>query len=429
MEAKRAVALESLGCKLNQAESEALAWQLIKAGYQVIDSPQEAEVYVLNTCTVTHIADRKSRHLLRWARRNNPQALIVATGCYAQRAPQELAEMGVVDLILDNGSKEHLVETMEANLGKAGNRKKDLATHRHPVFRTRSMIKIQDGCNDFCSFCIVPQVRGRERSLPIERVVAQVKEKVEAGYKEVVLTGTKIGNYGRGMPETNLKGLIERVLTETGVERLRLSSLQPQELTPDLVKLWADPRLCPHLHIPLQSGSDAVLQRMRRRYSIVDYEREISLIREMIPDVAIATDIMVGFPGESEREFEESYRFYERIGFARIHVFPYSLRVGTMAAGMPHQIGEDVKRERSQRMLELAQKSAQRFREHWLGQIRPVLWEKEIEPGIWSGLSDNYLRVFTKSKEPLTNRLLRLRLMAAHNQGLWGELVDGGKHG
>jgi len=315
MESNLKVAFHTLGCKLNQAESEWLARQFAEAGYRVI-SGEEADIYVLNTCTITHIADRKSRHLLKLWRARNPGALIIATGCYAERAPQELAQVGV-DLVVGNQQKIHLLDVLKAEHAPVAH-----CSTEQPVAdgvnRVRSFIKIQDGCSDFCAYCIVPQVRGRERCLPMADVVKEVKARVVAGYKEVVLTGTKIGDYKhKGM---NLKQLVEQVLAVAGVERLRLSSLQPQDVSTELLSLWQDPRLCRHFHLALQSGSNSVLRRMRRRYSVADYRQAVSLIRKTVPDVAITTDIMVGFPGESVEEFEESYRFCEEIDFVNIHV-------------------------------------------------------------------------------------------------------------
>ena len=418
------VTLETLGCKLNQAETDSLARQLLSKGYQLAESAREADIYVLNTCTVTHVADRKARHWLRSARRTNPRALIVAIGCYAQRAPEELRQLGIVDLILGNKQKNRLVEILE-NRNLRNRRARSPYKEYHS--RTRSLIKIQEGCNSFCSFCIVPYIRGKERSLPLEKVIQQVKERVAAGYKEVTLTGTKIGAYRwNGENHGSLPRLIEHILHQTGVKRLRLSSLQPQDLTPELVRLWADERLCPHLHLPLQSGSQAMLQRMNRQYSITDYERAVSLAREAIPDLAITTDILVGFPGEGEKEFEESYCFCQEMGLANIHVFPYSPRLGTAAARMPHQVEERTKKERSQRMLALAQQSAQHLREQFLGRTMTVLWEGKSEQGVWSGLTSNYLRVFVRSEKELTNRLLPVKLVAEHPQGLLAELADGG---
>jgi threonylcarbamoyladenosine tRNA methylthiotransferase MtaB len=428
------VALETLGCKLNQAETDSLARQLLSKGYQLAESAGEADIYVLNTCTVTHVADRKARHLLRLAHRTNPKALIVAIGCYVQRAPEELRQLGIVNLILDNEQKDRLVDILgNRNLRNKGDRSpvKEYHSSKSPegscrlVDRTRSLIKIQEGCHSFCSFCIVPYLRGQERSLPLEKVIQQVKERVAAGHKEVTLTGTKIGAYQwEGENHGSLCRLIEGILDQTGVKRLRLSSLQPQDLTPELIRLWAEERLCPHLHLPLQSGSQAMLQQMKRQYSITDYQRAVSLAREAIPDLAITTDILVGFPGEGEREFEESYRFCEKMSLANIHVFPYSPRLGTAAAWMPHQVAERTKKERSQRMLALAQQSAQRFRGRFLGRTMMVLWEGKSKPGVWSGLTANYLRVFVRSEQELTNCLLPVKLVAQHPQGFLGEPVE-----
>jgi threonylcarbamoyladenosine tRNA methylthiotransferase MtaB len=421
------IAIESLGCKLNQAETESLAWQLLSKGHQLTESAGEADIYVLNTCTVTHVADRKARHLLRLARCANPQALIVAVGCYAQRAPEELRQLGVVDLILDNREKSHLAEILAGRSTPVNKERKEPITGCQG--RTRSMIKIQGGCNSFCSFCVVPYTRGRERSRPWQEVLHEVRQREEAGYKEVVLTGTKIGSYRwNGESHGGLPCLIEYILEKTNIERLRLSSLQPQDLTPELIALWADDRLCPHLHLPLQSGSQATLGWMGRGYSLAEYERAVYRVRQTIPDLAITTDVIVGFPGEGEKEFEESYRVCERMGFAKIHVFPYSARCGTAAATLPDQVEERVKKDRSQQMLALAGESARRFRERFLGRTMTVLWENKLDQdqGIWSGLTANYLRVFTRSEQDLTNCLLKVKLVAEHAQGLVGELAPGG---
>jgi threonylcarbamoyladenosine tRNA methylthiotransferase MtaB len=312
-------ALDTLGCKLNQAESELLAERLARVGCRRASSVAEADIYILNTCTVTHIADRKSRHLLRLAHRRNPNTVVVAIGCYVQRAAQELASLDGVKLVLDNDAKMNLPELLEERgyLKRIG----DIS---YDGFRNRTFIRLQDGCNSFCTFCIVPLVRGMEESFAAEGIVSEVRARVAAGYKEAVLTGTEIGAYH--IDGLNLGGLLERILSETDIVRLRLSSLQPNEITPELIGLWQDRRLCPHFHLSLQSGSDSVLRRMRRRYAIEDYLKALSLIRSAVPDAAITTDVIVGFPGESDGEFQESYSLCHKIGFARIHVFPYSSR-------------------------------------------------------------------------------------------------------
>ena len=419
METESRVTFHTLGCKLNQAESELLARQFAEAGYRVA-SGDKADICVLNTCTVTHIADRKSRHLVRLLRKKNPEAFVIATGCYAERAPQELAQVGA-DLVVGNEQKMHLLELVRDKHASVPN----CSMGRHTingVNRVRSFIKIQDGCSDFCAYCIVPKVRRRKYCLPVAEVINQVKARASAGYREVILTGTKIGVYEHD--GASLRHLVQEILADTDLERLHLSSLQPQEISPQLLSLWHDPRLCRHFHLALQSGSDAVLERMRRRYSIADYRRAVASIRQAVPGVAITTDIMVGFPGETCQEFEESYRFCREIGFANIHVFAYSPRPETLAAKMPEQVHDKLKKQRSLRMLELAQESVEKFRERFLGQNAMVLWEKEVAQGsgIYSGLSDNYIRVFTQSDRPLTSQLLAVRLVGLHGRALWGEV-------
>jgi len=269
----------------------------------------------------------------------------------------------------------------------------------------------------------VPKVRPHEYSLPASQIIDEVKQKVTLGYKEVVLTGTKVGSYRDG--STDLRDLVQRILTSTGIERLRLSSLQPSEISSEFLALWQDERLCRHFHLALQSGSETVLQRMRRSYSLDQYQRTVNLIKE-VPGVAITTDIMVGFPWESDEEFEQSHSFCRQAGFANIHVFPFSSRPETAAAGMPEQIKDRVKQERNQRMLELSRSSRRSFCEQFLGQTMPVLWEKETSPGssIYSGLTGNYIRVFTHSEKSLNNEITPVKLVEFHNQEMWGEVMD-----
>ena len=418
------VAFYTLGCKLNQAETESLADHFSKAGFQLVIPGEEADIYIANTCTVTHVADRKSRHWLRLARRRNPRALIIATGCYAQRSRQELAQLA--DFVVDNKEKEQLL-TLTKNLSLKGRELREAEANQSLMLaattRTRSLIKIQDGCNSPCTYCIVPKVRPHEYSLPASRIIDEVKQKVALGYKEVVLTGTKVGSYKDD--DTDLRDLVQRILRDTGIERLRLSSLQPSEISSGFLALWQDEKLCRHFHLALQSGSETVLQRMRRSYSLDQYQRTVNSIKE-IPDAAITTDIMVGFPGENDGEFEQSYSFCQQAGFANIHVFPFSPRPETAAAGMPEQIKDRVKQERNQRMLELSRSCRRRFCEHFLGQTMPVLWEKETSPGsgIYSGLTSNYIRVFAHSEKSPNNEIPPVKLVGFHNQGVWGELVN-----
>ncbi len=412
------VALDSLGCKLNQAEIELLARQLAEAGYRLVAPTDKADIYVLNTCTVTHVADRKSRQRLRLAHRRSPGARLVATGCYAERAPRELEQIEGVGLVLGNAEKSHLLRI----LGEAGCPGQPVAGDSGWLpdngRRTRAFIKVQDGCHNFCAYCIVPLVRKREESVPVERVVAEVGKRVAAGYQEVVLTGTEIGTYH--CKGTDLRGLLECILAGTSVNRLRLSSLQPPEISPRLIKLWRDERLCPHFHLSLQSGSDGVLSRMKRRYTTAEYQRAVSLIRKSVPEVAVTTDVIVGFPGETEAEFQESLGFCRQMQFARIHVFPYSPRPGTGAAHMP-AVADSVKRQRLQEMLALAGESQPDFNRRFLGRTAEVLWEQRTG-GNWTGLTGNYIKVYTRGREELANRLLPVRLVAIYRDGLWGAL-------
>ena len=421
---KTRIALDSLGCKLNQAESELLARQFAEAGYRLVSPTDEADVYILNTCTVTHIADSKARHRLRLAHRQNPEALIVATGCYAERAQPELAQIEGVDLVLDNEEKPHLLRLLRESgrLGNPAQVQGDLTSRHYDSFRTRAFIKVQDGCHDFCAYCIVPLVRSREESLPVDQIVDEVRHRLAQGYQEVVLTGVKIGAYSYN--GINLKELLEHILTETDVARLRLSSLQPQEISPELIGLWHNRRLCPHFHLSLQSGSNWVLSRMKRHYSTSDYEQSVSLIRSSVPEAAITTDIMVGFPGETDEEFEESYHFCRRMEFARIHVFTYSPRRGTQAAQLPGQVKAEVKKQRSQRMLALAEESTQNFSQRFLCQVMPVLWEKQSPNGTWSGLTANYIKVYAGSSDDLTNKLLPVKLVEIRGDGVWGKAYE-----
>ena len=414
------VKIDTLGCKLNQAETELMAEQFVKAGYRLTASIDKADVYVLNTCTVTHIADRKSRHLLRMARRRNVEAVIVATGCYAQRTRQELADIDGINMVLENDKKMNIVQLLEAEgcLDVSDCNGGDLKVERESGTRNRAFIKAQDGCNNCCTYCIVPVVRGREESLPAEDIITRVRDRIICGYKEVVLTGTEIGSYS--FNEIDLNRLVEKILDETDIVRLRLSSLQPHHITPQLMQSWRNTRLCPHLHLSLQSGSDSVLRRMGRRYSAKEYDEAVSLIRSIIPEAAITTDIIVGFPGESDDEFEESYRFCKEMDFTRIHVFTFSPRPGTQAAEMEEQVSSIVKKERSRKMLALAEESAANFRKRFMGRTMPVLWEQKTNR-IWSGLTTNYIKVYTKSSEDLIDQITEVKLEKIYKDGVWGK--------
>ena len=419
-------AIETHGCKLNQADSTGLAGDFLRQGFRLVAPGGRADVYVVNTCTVTHVADRKARQALRAARRRNPGATIVATGCYAERSPEALDALAEIDLVIGNGGKLDLVRRV------AGFRRENgvpcaEGTDEGPTgpqtLRTRVMVKIQEGCDQVCAYCIVPKVRGRERSIPPEVITARIDGHAAAGYREAVLTGTQLGSYGFDLDGIDLEGLIARVLAETRISRLRVSSLQPQEIGAGLLGLWSDTRLCPHFHLPLQSGSDAVLRRMRRRYTAARYLEAVEEIRAAAPGASVTADVIVGFPGETEADFEETYAVCERAGFAAMHVFPYSVRPGTSAAHFDGKVGPAEKAARMERLLELAARQSAAFREGLLGSTRPALWEEEAdgsEGRAWQGLTDNYVRVAAPSAEALRNRITPVRL-----ERVDGEVVRG----
>jgi threonylcarbamoyladenosine tRNA methylthiotransferase MtaB len=452
--APTAVCLLTLGCKLNQADSEAIARDLLAAGCQVVDRPAPAGAFVINTCSVTHVADRKARHLARLARRLSPGAPVIVTGCYVETAGPGLRAAMNADLVLGNDQKPSLA----ARLARLGAGQSGWDADPAPRFdptsplRTRAFLKVQEGCNDVCAFCVVPRTRGRERSVPVEEVVGAVRAREEEGVQEVVLTGTQLGAYRPALGTDSSIAtagsgpgvLLQALLAETAVPRLRLSSLQPQDITPELLSLWEDARLCRHFHLALQSASDSVLSRMRRRYTTLDYRRALALIRKHVPDAAVTTDVMVGFPGESEADFEGTYTFCREAAFAGLHVFPYSRRPGTGAARPPladDQVREPVKRERAHRLLALGSDLQAGFEGRFRGRVMPVLWER-ARPSkgglVWEGLTDNYIRVFTHSDADLWNRILPAWLGDAAGStelasrragpgkvegGVWGDLI------
>jgi threonylcarbamoyladenosine tRNA methylthiotransferase MtaB len=455
------VAIHTHGCKLNQADSSQLARQFLAAGYRLVDSPADADVFVLNTCTITATADAKARQALRTARRKNPNAFIVATGCYSQRAAQELNQLDAVSLVVQNTEKDSLVALVakvsevspvshvSAVTGISGpehrqsshgtntvgqtasilNIPENRTSVSRNIGRLRAMIKIQEGCNQVCAYCIVPKVRGRERSIPLDTLVEQVNRHVAEGGKEVVLTGTQLGTYGFDLPGTDLTSLLKRLLIETQVSRLRVSSLQAQEITPELLDVWQEQRLCPHFHVPLQSGSDSILQAMRRRYDTAKFDRTVRLIRQMVPDAAITTDIIVGFPGEGEAEFRQNLRFANSVGFSDMHVFPYSTRPGTSAAYLDNLVPEPIKAERMNEMLAMSSRNFLTFREQQSGAIRPVLWQSSRERGNeiwWSGLTDNYLQVSAHSDQSLRNTITLARLHEMDGVSVNAEVISPG---
>lgn len=389
------IVLETMGCKLNQAETEQLSWDLAAAGHEVISVIEQADSYVLNTCTVTNAADAKSRQRLRFIHKVNPSAFLVATGCYAERDPEMLKKIAGVGLVVSNKDKTKIISKLKEQV--PSNNPPKLSGHGIPAsLRTRAFIKVQEGCNGNCAYCIVPKVRQGETSIPIDNIMTQIHQREALGFKEIVLTGTRVGGYSDG--KTELKELLEIILDDTRLPRIRLSSLQPQELSPSLLDLWKNERLMPHFHMAIQSGCDQTLHAMRRRYSLHSYKEAVKMIRAAVPKAAITTDVIVGFPGENDSMFRESYQICESLGFARIHVFPYSPRPTTEAISFPDIVSEPVKQDRAHQMLILADQCENTFRSSFKGQKRPVLWETLDKKGYWTGWTDNYIPVKMKGK-------------------------------
>lgn len=394
------VRLDFIGCRLNISEIESLSRQFRIAGHQVVGPGEAADLCVFNTCTVTHIASRTSRQKIRRLKRDNPDAAIVVTGCYAELEPEAIAALDV-DLIVNNTEKENLVQkvTDAGLLAPAGAVPAPDATFPLPApgEHTRAFVKVQDGCDNRCTYCIVTVARGVGRSRTVADVVTEIQQLHAAGYREAVLTGVHLGSFGHdhGNPR-GLFQLVDAILTETDIPRLRLSSLEPWDLDADFFSLWENPRLCRHLHLPLQSGNDAVLRRMARRTTQTQFAALIDAARMAIPGIGITTDVIVGFPGETDAEFADSLAFIDRMAFSGMHVFRYSPREGTAAATMPNPVDPRVVQARSEQLHALAVRHERAFRQSLLGQTFPVLWETAEDTlggQMWSGLTDNYVRV------------------------------------
>ncbi|MEX2236285.1 MAG: tRNA (N(6)-L-threonylcarbamoyladenosine(37)-C(2))-methylthiotransferase MtaB [Dehalococcoidia bacterium] len=421
----RTVAILTLGCKLNQADSDALARSFAAAGCAVTSTEEGADAVVINSCTVTHVADSKARQLVRRARRSSPEATVVLTGCYVDSAGPDPGIRAGADLALANRAKPDIVDAVfRRRTGESA--RPEAAGERPPLrgLRSRAFVKIQEGCNDVCAFCIVPRVRGREDSRPIAEIVAEAQQHEAAGAREIVLTGTQLGHYGRDRGwEAGPRRLLEALLERTTIPRIRLSSLQAQDIFPGLLDLWSDRRLCPHFHLPLQSGSDAVLKRMRRRYTSARYRSAVEMIRSEVADVAITTDVIAGFPGETEAEHHETVVLCREAGFAALHVFPYSIRQGTSAALLGAQLTPEVKRARADELIALGRESGRAFRRSLLGSTHDVLWEEPSEPGAWFGLTPNYQRVRVDSQQSLANTITPTRLHAPRGDLIQGDVV------
>lgn len=435
-------ALHNLGCKVNAYETEAMQQMLETAGYEIVSFGEEADVYVINTCSVTNMADRKSRQMLHRAKKQNPEAVVVAAGCYVQTKEQEAVVDEAIDIIIGNNKKHELISRLDEFFRDHGkidavldindkNQEYEELFMDRPSEHTRAFIKVQDGCNQFCSYCIIPYARGRVRSRSLESVLEEVKRLAENGYQEVVLTGIHLSSYLSSKieedgttKEVSLLQLIQAIHTIEGIKHIRLGSLEPKVVTDEFAReLSKLEKICPHFHLSLQSGCDATLQRMNRKYTAEEYENGCNTLRKYFAHPAITTDVIVGFPGETEEEFAITKAFLEKIHFYEMHIFQYSKRQGTRAAVMKDQVPENIKKERSAELIALGDKMSKEFREYYLGKEEEVLFEEEIHFSeqmqatsatieeilgkYYVGYTREYVKVVKYSEEPLENKIVR----------------------
>lgn len=431
---KPKAAFLTLGCKVNQNETEALSALFQKKGYEIVDPHCQADIYIINTCTVTHLADRKSRQMIRKAINTNPSAKIVVMGCYSQTSPEEVQKIPGVDLIVGTGDRGRILELLREIDAEKGplNVVKDIAAKKafedirldKNIGRARAYLKVQEGCEQFCSYCIIPYARGPVRSRPPDNALREAKRLIAAGFQEVVLTGIHLGAYGQDLGKNiSLADLLAELLALSPRVRWRLSSLEPTEVTTALIDLLKNNRnFCPHLHLPLQSGHDEILRAMKRPYTTADYEEVVSRVRSAVPDISITTDIMVGFPGEKEKHFQAYLEFVERMAFGGLHVFQYSPRKGTPAAEFPDQVSPQVKEERSHRLIELGERLKQSYSAKFCGKTLNVLVEKQVTGDIWEGHSENYLKIRFPFSLARKGEIAPVKLLRVEDGYCWGSL-------
>ncbi len=423
----------TLGCKVNQYETQAMEQQLAALGHTLCQNDESCDAIIINTCTVTAVADRKNRTLIRRLRREHPQAVIGVCGCYAQINPDEIAALGV-DVISGSAGREEFVQRLLQKLGGGAEGPEiqvDEALRRRTfevlpagglAARTRAMLKVQDGCNNFCSYCIIPYARGPVRSLPLETAAAQARGLAGEGYREIVVTGIEVASWGWDFKDgSRLPQLIAALCEAVPEVRVRLGSLEPRVIDAEFCRLAAYPNLCPQFHLSMQSGCDTVLKRMRRKYDTARYLQSVEDLKRGFPGCAVTTDMIVGFPGETEEEFLQSLEFIRRCGFAHMHIFPYSRREGTPAAAMPEQVPKAVKEERARRAAAVAKELREAFDTAMLGTVQEVLFE-QIEDGLFTGHAPNGVKVYAAG-EGLHNRLLRVRIEGLREDGIFGALA------
>ncbi len=410
------IAVLTLGCKVNSYDTEAMLELFLEKQYVVVEFDEIADIYLVNTCTVTNLGDKKSRQMLRRAKKQNPDAIVVAAGCYAQVKPEEVAKIPEVDLVIGTKDRASIVVEVESFVKEKTEKNKVTNIMTERVFepltvkslsnRTRAYLKIQEGCNQFCSYCIIPYARGPIRSRKENDVTAEVKILAENGHKEVVLAGIHVASYGKDLGDTSLLDVIKKVHEIDGVERIRFSSVEPRVVTEDflneIVKL---PKVCNHFHLSLQSGSDKTLKSMNRKYTTDEYRQAVRMLRETISGVSITTDIIVGFPGESDEDFSESFEFVKEMNFAKIHVFPYSPKDNTPAAKFDNQVAQNIKTNRSKQMIELGNGMTNNFLDKHLNAKLRVLFEEQVSENKYVGHTTNYIRVEANSNENLINTI------------------------
>ena len=402
------VTIETHGCKLNQADSTTISNQFTNAGYVISADITSSEYFVLNTCTVTHIADRKARKSIRNAKRTNPDIKVIVTGCYAENASEILNSMPEVDHVIGNTNKTILFNDL-LNINVKNHKNTPLNYMNN---KSRLMVKIQEGCDQICAYCIIPKVRGREKSVDSHKIIDIINESRSIQNKEVVLTGTELGSYGFEFENQSLSTLLKSILDKTDIPRLRVSSLQPQEITDDLLSNWNNSRLCPHFHISLQSGNERILKSMRRKYTLDKYSQTIDLIRSRIPNASITTDVIVGFPGETEDTFNDTYKFCESMGFSSIHVFPYSSRPGTSAFYLKNLLNPELKSEFVKSLISLSLKLEGVHLKTNINKPTSVLWEKTITIDnnlYYTGLSENYIKCLVSTPLDISNTITHIK--------------------
>lgn len=430
------VALYTLGCRVNSYESEAMAEQFIKEGYEVVDFSEFADVYVINTCTVTNMGDKKSRQMIGRARRLNPEAIIAVVGCYSQIASDEVASIEGVDVVLGSRNKGEVVywvnrtreerkQVVEVNDVLRNKKFEELSINEYQD-KTRAFLKIQDGCNKFCTYCLIPFARGAVCSKDPEQILKEVNELSKNGFKEIILSGVHTASYGVDIQgDWNLVRVLEEIDKIDGIERIRIGSIDPTFFTEGVIeRICGLKKLCPHFHLSLQSGCDATLRRMNRKYTAAEYKEVCDNLRKNMKDVSITTDVIVGFPGESASEFEETYKFLSDIKLSKMHIFKYSKRAGTKAADMPFQVDGNLKEERSKALIELNHKNEVEFMEGYIGRTMSVLYEEKVSgsENSYVGYTENYLKVITESNEDISGKIVPTKVVAVEAEHMLGEI-------